>query len=406
MPNPTRTLSALAVTLALLLATAAAPAPAPIAAQLYAAPTAPSIILLIGDGMGTAQRQAATWASQGLTGTLHMDTLPVHGATHTGSADSAITDSAAAATAIATGVKTDNGVVGRTPDGHDLTSILDLARLQGMAVGLVSNTQLAHATPAGFIANVASRSQVTEIARQMAASGAEVLLAGGENHFLPIGTTGCHPDSGERTDGRDLVAEMAGEGYTTICEPAQLATLPLTTTHVLGLFADEGMPRPHAPALADLTQTALTLLSQDPDGFFLMVEGGQIDWAGHGNDAANVIGDTLAFDDAVAVALAHAHAAPASPLVIVTADHETGGMSLALAPTGAPGEDGPFATPDGTPFWVNWSSTYHTAVDVPLTATGPLSDRLAGPHENTHTFVVMRNLLYPFRTALPLVAND
>ena len=119
-----------------------------------------------------------------------------------------------------------------------------------------------------------------------------------------------------------------------------------------------------------------------------MVEGGQIVWAGHSKDADNVISDTVDLDNSVRVALDYA-AVNNDTLVIVTAEHETGVMSVSLSSSGAPDEDGPFAMPDGTKFYVNWSTTGHTSSDVPVTSMGPSSDMLTGIHENTYLFDVM-----------------
>jgi alkaline phosphatase len=319
--------------------------------------------------------------------------VPLRGWSRTGSADSSITDSAAAATALATGVKTNNGMIGQDPDGNALVTILERARAEGMAVGLVTNTQMAHATPAAFAAHVPRRGMMVEIADQMVAAGVNVLLGGGEDEFLPTTATGCYPEPGERTDGRDLIAEAVTAGYTHVCDAAAFAAIdPTATMYLLGLFADEGMVRPYSPSLAEMTQKAIDILSQDPDGFFLMVEGGQIDWASHANDATSVIADVIGFDQAVSVALAHdfmLHQA----LIVVTADHETGGMSVDLVSGGSPDEDGPFYMPDGTPFYVNWTTGSHTAADVPLTSQGPWSGLLLGAYENTHVHDVMRAAL-------------
>jgi uncharacterized repeat protein (TIGR01451 family) len=138
-----------------------------------------------------------------------------------------------------------------------------------------------------------------------------------------------------------------------------------------------------------MTQGAIDVLSQDPDGFFLMVEGGQIDWTAHANDAAKVISDTIRFDEAIAVAQAYA-STTGDVLIIVTGDHETGGMSVTLTSTGAPDEDGPFLMPGGAPFFVNWTTTQHSAADVPTTAQGPWSDLLVGTVENTYLHDVKR----------------
>ena len=152
------------------------------------------------------------------------------------------------------------------------------------------------------------------------------------------------------------------------------------------------MPRPIAPTLAEMTAKAIQILAQNPKGFFVMVEGGQIDWASHDNDAANTIADTVAFDAAVAVAREFAAKVP-DTLIIVTADHETGGLALSRAPTGKRGEQGPFSIPGGAAFYAHFPTDGHTPVDVPLTAEGPLAERLAGRHDNTHLYHVMREAL-------------
>jgi alkaline phosphatase len=352
-------------------------------------PNTNNIILFIGDGMGDAHRLAARWAAVGETGTLSMDSMPAGGWAMTGAADNPITDSAAAATAMASGVKTDNGVVGMDAELNIVSTLLEEAKKRGKTVGLVTTTQLSHATPAAFAAHVANRNLMTDIAEQIMDAEVDVLLGGGEDEFLPASEAGCFPEVGERTDGRNLIDEAISAGYTFVCDPVALSTIdPIATVRLLGLFADEGMTRPFSPTLAGMTQKAIDILSKSSKGFFLMVEGGQIDWASHSNDAQAVISDTIELDKAVKLALAHA-AANEDTLVIATADHETGGMQVSLSPRGASGEDGPFAMPDGTKFYVNWSTTGHTSTDVPVTGRGPFSDMLNGFYENTHIFDVM-----------------
>jgi alkaline phosphatase len=229
-----------------------------------------------------------------------------------------------------------------------------------------------------------------------------VLLAGGEDDWLPETETGCYPNPGHRTDGRNLITEAIANGYTYVCEAKDLEVLDLENeSHFLGLFADDGMLRPYTPTLPMMTTTAIDVLSQDPDGFFLMVEGGQIDWAAHMNDGGDVITDVLGFDSAVARALDYASINP-NTLIIVTGDHETGGMSADLVSSGQPDEDGPFLMPDGTPFYINWTTIYHTGVDVPVTAFGPNSEFLIGTYENTHIYEVMRRFL-GWQVNLPLI---
>ena len=204
---------------------------------------------------------------------------------------------------------------------------------------------------------------------------------------------GCFPGKGNRLDNRNLLSEAEEAGYTVICDPEALTPqLVNSPGKVLGLFADDGMLDPHTPSLAMMTAFAIEALSSDEDGFFLMVEGGQIDWAAHDNDAARVITNTLAFDAAVAEGLNYAQST-ADTLIIVTADHETGGMSVSLEDTGKFSQDGPFLMPDGTPFYVTWSSGSHTGADVPISVHGFCAENLDGTFENTHIFEVMRQSL-------------
>ena len=270
-------------------------------------------MLFIGDGMGSQHRKAAAWVKYGLEGQLLMDQLPFQGWLQTASANNVITDSAAAATAMATGYKTNNGMIAVDPDGKALSTILEYAQAKGMAVGLVTTVQISHATPAAFAAHVLDRNRMTDIAVQLIDHGVNVLLGGGEDQFLPAGTPGCFPQDGERSDGRNLIVEAQSAGYTYVCSSADFNAIdPATTDYLLGLFADDGMLRPFQPDLASMTGKAIQILSRDPDGFFLMVEGGQIDWASHDNDAANAIQDTIDFDQAVNVGATYAVGTPDS----------------------------------------------------------------------------------------------
>jgi len=352
-------------------------------------PSANNIILFSGDGMGAEHRKAARWAAVGETGKLAMDDMPASGLLQTHSADNVITDSAAASTAIATGVKTNNGVIGLDTNLGYLPTILEKAKKQGKRTGLVTTTQIVHATPAAFAAHVADRNLVREIADQLLIAGVDILLGGGEDEFLPASDNGCFPEAGKRDDGRNIINEAIAIGYAYVCDPGSFGLVETSSTlQLIGLFGDEGMTRPYSPSLAEMTQKAIDVLSQSSNGFFLMVEGGQIDWASHINDAKNAISDTIGLDEAVEIAKQFASKAN-DTLVIVTSDHETGGMVVSLSPSGLPGEDGPFSTPDGSRFYVNWSTTEHTTVDVPVTSQGPLSGRLNGVNDNAFVYEVM-----------------
>ena len=346
-------------------------------------PKAKNIILFIGDGMGAEHRKAARWSAVGKNGKLSMDDMSSSGLLQTHSANNTITDSAAAATAMATGVKTNNGVIALDANLSYVSTILEDAKGEGKLVGLVTTTHMTHATPAAFASHIESRNLMRDIAEQMLVTGVDVLLGGGEDEFLPASDNGCFPEAGERSDGRNLINEATSIGYEYVCDLASFDLIePVSTYQLLGLFADEGMKRPFSPSIADMTKKAIDILSNGSGGFFLMVEGGQIDWASHGNDSANTISDTIAFDDAVEIAKQFASKAN-DTLIIVTADHETGGMIVSSSSTGLSSEDGPFSTPDGDFFYINWLTTGHTAVNVPVTSQGPLSDSLNGVNDNT-----------------------
>ena len=323
-------------------------------------PEGSSVILMIGDGMGIGQIEAARRAA-GDFGGLTMDTLEIQdGRLRTDDVRGRTTDSAAAATAMSTGRKTAAGGLGVNARGRSLMTIAELAMATGRAVGLVTTVSLTHATPAAFVVHVPDRNYFMPIAEQMVASGASVLLGGGAGHFLPRGAPSPHAASGDRRDDRNLVEEAEAAGYSVVWSAAELAHVDADSTPLLfGLFADEEMLRPLEPTLATMTWAAIEILSRDPDGFFLMVEGGLIDWVCHENDAAAAIELTLGFDSAVEVALDYTRDV-GNALLIVTADHETGGMQVYRDQHHSLREDGPFAGPAGESFYVNWAPVSYT----------------------------------------------
>lgn len=293
----------------------------------YANPRAKNVILLIGDGMGTNQRLAAT---SYLGQSLHMDG-EIRTIITTHSANSAVTDSAAAATALATGQKTNNGYLSISPDGEKLTTILEKAAAAGKATGLVATSTITHATPAAFAAHRNNRNDELGVALDFLDNKVDLLLGGGRQLFLPISK------GGRRTDGRDLTSEFQTLGYKYLEKTKELESL--SSLPALGLFIDEGFPYAiendgSLPTMAQMTKKALELLSQNQEGFFLMVEGSQIDWTCHANDPAATFFEIVAFDEAVAEALRFATDHPET-LVVVVGDHETGGLKLGEGDPGA-----------------------------------------------------------------------
>lgn len=321
------------------------------------APTRPAgsaplgIILLIGDGMGEGALAAARLRS----GTLAIEQLPRRGSLATASSSSPITDSGAAATALATGVTTYNGAIGVGPDSLPRATVLEMAEERGMSTGLVTTSSITHATPAAFGAHVTSRSMQMEIARGLEGSGVDVLLGGGWRYFR----------SSTRPDSEDLIERLRSRGCV-YGEAPEVLSRAVEASCLVGLFAGDGMPaitNGRAPTLAAMTTAALGVLLRDPDGFFLMVEGAQIDWAGHANDTERSISETLDFDAAVRAALQRVGHRP-NTLIIITADHETGGLRV----DGTSAETAQF----------RWTSTAHTAAPVPLFAIGPEAESLSG----------------------------
>jgi alkaline phosphatase len=328
-----------------------------------------NVILCIGDGMSSGQ---IALASTKVGAKLHIERMPVTGLVQTRSANSRVTDSAAAGTALATGVKTKNGMIGTAPNGQAYRSILELAKAAGMATGLVATSTITHATPASFGAHVKSRSSENAIAGQLLANRVNVLLGGGRKFFLPRSNR-----NSARKDNRDLIAEATHAGYVYVTSEQELRS----TQHpyVLGLFQLEALTTaPPEPSLSTLTREAIRVLEQagrasanSKSGFFLMIEGSQIDSACHEHNARRAIRQTLLFDQAVQAAIDFALQG-GHTLVIVTADHETGGLSLSGADDKNPERR------------VHWSSWGHTGSPVPIGALGPGAAMFAGTQDNTN----------------------
>lgn len=399
-------------------------------AQSTSSGTAKNVIFMMGDGMGPNQRDAIQLATVGAYDRLVMDSLPFEGMVGTNSVESTepetfVTDSAAAATAMASGVKTFNGAVGVDPDGNTVPTVLEQAKAAGKSVGLVTTSQVTDASPASFASHVEDRDEQSEIARQyIEESQPDIILGGGEDFWYPEGDEGAYPDKKSeddeevsQSDKGNLVeqAQQAGYQYVTNADELQAAD----GTKILGLFANEEMFQqfpegegdeynPVVP-LPDMTQKAIDVLSQNPNGFFLFVEEEAIDEMGHANNSKLTIKSGQALDDAASLAKDYADQTGDTQL-IVTADHECCGLVVEGPddpefPDESGGhekdenanvstEDGPFpVTNSDYEFIMDWTTTGHTAVDVPLTATGPGAESLVGNYENTHIYNVMAESL-------------
>lgn len=319
-----------------------------------------NVIFFIGDGMGQAQVYAALTANGGQ---MYMSQLNLCGYSQTQSWSDYVTDSAAGGTALACGQKTRNYMVGMSPDSVAIPSMLELAEKAGKATGVVVTVAVTHATPASFVAHVNDRHKYEEIASFYPNSGIDVFIGGGMKHFT------------ERKDGRNLVKEMTEkEGYRFYEDlnsakndnKSKLAVLAYPE-HMPDVTSDRKF------SLAESTKKAIDILRQDKNGFFLMVEGSQIDWGGHHNVISEVVNEVIDMDKAVGEALKFA-AEEGETLIVITADHETGGLSII---------NGDYKT---GAVKANFSSGNHTGIMVPVYAVGPGAEEFHGWYQNTEVF--------------------
>ncbi len=320
-----------------------------------------NVILLIADGTGIAQITSGQYAIVGSDGYLNIQKMPITGITRTKSANSLVTDSAAGATAYSCGEKTDNGMIAYLPDGRSCKTLLEFAEEMGLSTGLVATSTITHATPASFASHVKSRSMQDVIAAQYLDAGVEVLLGGGYQYFIPQSTEGS-----SRKDDRNLIDEFTAIGYEFVDNAEDMTDNK--SEKLLGLFSSMGKDR--TPTLAQMTDKALSNLSTNEKGFFLMVEGSQIDWGGHENDSEYVIREMRDFDAAVKSVLDFAEK-DGETLVVLTADHETGGMTLQNSKL------------DSKEMEVYWTTTHHTGVPIATMAYGPHAVKFSGWQENT-----------------------
>jgi alkaline phosphatase len=328
-----------------------------------------NVVLFIGDGMGLAQLSASLMDQQGVNGWYTIECMPVTSLVRTNSADDIITDSAAGATAFATGHKTNNRMLSVSPDSARLKTIVEAAREKGMATGLITmGDDLTGATPAAFATHVSNRKRNEEIAAQYALSGVDILIGQGEKDFLPD-TSG-----GVRKDKRDIVEEMREKGYTVVRSMAELDTAK--GRKILGFLS---LANNSDDKIVGATGKALEMLSRNKKGFFLMVECPLPDHGGHSHDSSAVVDGIRQLDRAVKAALDFARN-DKHTLVLVTADHETGGLAL---------------TSTGTHTSVNTAfvTGSHTAVPVPLFAFGPHAVRFTGMKDNTEVASICGELL-------------
>ncbi len=349
-----------------------------------------SIILFIGDGMGLEQIKFGSLVEFGEEGFSSILNFPFNTTVSTTNIDGTKTDSAAAATAISTGIKTQNGRIATNWDGEmELTTILEIAQMNGYATGLVATCHLTHATPAAFAAHEGSRGDYLNIAEDFSQADVDVFLGGG---------------SGLEYIG-NYIDNFTAQGYEYVTEEAELDLI--TKTPVLGLFTEVSFPKLQTipedstiPTLSEMTIKAIELLNATSQPFFLMIEGSQIDWAGHANDQVYLAHQIIEFEKAVKYAKTLAE--QVSDLqVLVTADHETGGLSIEnySFKTEIPLETDSYKvkqekrTNRSQEITVDWGTGGHTNTKVILAGYGPFTEEILTAKHHIDTFSIMRQAI-------------
>lgn len=324
-----------------------------------------NVIIMIGDGMGLTQVYAAMIANGNK---LNIERCTNTGFSKTYSFNNFTTDSGAGGTAIACGVKTKNYMIGLNPDSTKAESILELAKKYQLSTGVVVACALSHATPAAFVAHQVNRNMYEEIASDYLNSDLDVMIGGGKKYF------------NNRTDEKNLIEDLKARNYTVILNPDSINNCRCSKLAAL-LYEDQNPPMPErGKMLPQSTTTAIDILSKNKKGFVLMIEGSQIDWACHDNNADQTIKEVLDFDETIGKVLDFAQKEK-NTLVIITADHETGGMTL----------------PDGNVINQTIKALYstkgHSGVCVPVYSYGPGSEYFRGFMENSSIKLKISRLL-------------
>ncbi|MDR1729637.1 MAG: alkaline phosphatase [Prevotellaceae bacterium] len=328
------------------------------------AQTPKNIIFMIGDGMGLAQLYAAMTANGGQ---LNIEQCTYTGFSKTYSANHYITDSAAGGTALACGVKTKNGMIGMSPDTVAVPSLVVFAAEKKKSTGVVAVCSVTHATPASFVAHQDNRNKDEAIASDFLKSPIDVFIGGGLKFFQ------------DRSDKCDLTKELKKKGYLVALNMEEVKKAE--SGKLAGLLAYEHPETAleRGNMLKEASLTAINLLNQNKNGFFLMIEGSQIDWAGHDNSESRTISETLDFDATIGAVLDFAKN-DGNTLVVITADHETGGLTIM---------NGDLKKRDVE---LKFNKTDHTGLMVPVYAYGPGAEKFTGIQENIEIPMKMKKM--------------
>ena len=343
----------------------------PVTGYVRAARGPKNIILMIGDGMGITQISAGMYSNDNR---LNLERFSVIGLHKSYSGDNLITDSAAGATAFASGVKTYNGAIGVDLDTVAAPTILEMAEAAGMPTGLVATSSIVHATPASFYAHAQYRQNYEEIAADLMNTDIDIFIGGGAKFF--------ERREGDTRNLSDELRERGGDVQSFV--DTEVKDLVVDRAKSFGYYTADGEPLPYSQGrdylldAADLAVDFLDARDTSDRGFFLMIEGSQIDWGGHSNESDYIISEMIEFDRAIGAMLNFAQQ-DGETLVIVTADHETGGYAI--------NDGSKMGDIQGA-----FTSTYHTADLIPVFAYGPGAERFSGIYENTAIFDKMVQL--------------
>lgn len=342
-----------------------------------------SVIFVMCDGMGPAMVSTIAELTLDSRGPLVMESMPVTGLIRTASLTGPITDSAAAATAYATGFKAANRALGWFPDQSTHATLAELAERAGKSTALMTTTDLTDASPAAFIARVPDRKLHRAVFEQMVGSSVDVLAGG--LRAASLQTEGVPDNLTDETPvpfSGTLRATAIDDGRTVLTDPAALPDTTTPDTRIL-LAYPERSPYSDAfgPKLAQTLAPTLAMLGSNPRGFFVFAEVEETDNAGHANDTDRTIAGLIEGDEALRVALDYQVSHP-DTLVILTADHDTGSFTL--------DNRGDYKAHQGTPMWLSMN---HTATRVNVYAKGPGAERFTGVHDNTEVFTILADLM-------------
>ena len=321
----------------------------------------PNIILLIGDGMGLSQISAGMYSNNNNTALEYFEYI---GLSKTAAFNKLVTDSAASGTAMASGVKTLNGVIGIDSNNIHQKTILELCQEKGYKTALIATSSIVHATPAAFYANEISRNNYENIALQLSNHNLDIFVGGGSKYFS------------NRNDKRNLIKEMSDYDFV-----KSVNEFEKTKALKIGFFTYFDEPpsiiEGRKSNLDKITKIALNKLASKDSPFFIMIEGSQIDWGGHANNTSYILSEFKEFDSAIKQAFNFAKN-DRNTLVVVTADHETGGMSFTGRVNRIKGR---------------FNTKGHTATMVPVFSYGPGAEWFKGIYENTEIFKKLKSTL-------------